>query len=136
MPRTPNTSTPQYRKHRASGQAIVTLNGRDHYLGPFGTKASRLEYDRLIGEWLASGRRLNCHSLHQQITIVELMAQYFRYCAEFYANSPGEVYRVKIALRPLKTHYGHCSAAEFGPRSLEAVRRSMIGSELSMRTIN
>ena len=45
-------SIPTYRKHRASGQAVVSLNGRDFYLGPHGTRASKLEYDRLIGEWL------------------------------------------------------------------------------------
>ena len=45
MPKLTN-SVPKYRKHRASGQAVVTLNGRDHYLGPHGTKASRIEYDR------------------------------------------------------------------------------------------
>ena len=50
-------SIPRYRKHRASGQAIVNLSGQDFYLGPHGTKASKLEYDRLIGEWLANGRR-------------------------------------------------------------------------------
>ncbi len=43
---------PKYRKHRASGQAIVTLHGVDHYLGPHGTKASKAEYDRLIAQWL------------------------------------------------------------------------------------
>ena len=32
-------SVPKYRKHRASGQAIVSLNGVEHYLGPYGTKA-------------------------------------------------------------------------------------------------
>ncbi|MCA9231188.1 MAG: hypothetical protein KDA57_11075 [Planctomycetales bacterium] len=47
MPRLSN-SVPKYRKHRASGQAVLTLNGRDYYLGPHGTKASRREYDRLI----------------------------------------------------------------------------------------
>src|SRR3990167_6392065 len=31
MPRLTN-ATPKYRKHRASGQAVVTLNGKDHYL--------------------------------------------------------------------------------------------------------
>ena len=41
MPRYVN-AVPKYRKHRASGQAIVTIHGRDHYLGPHGTKASRL----------------------------------------------------------------------------------------------
>ena len=47
---------PSYRKHWATGQAIITINGRDHYLDPWGAKASKLEYDRLIAEWLSSGR--------------------------------------------------------------------------------
>ena len=46
-------SVPKYRLHRASGQAVVTIQGRDFYLGPWKSKASRVEYDRLIGEWLA-----------------------------------------------------------------------------------
>jgi hypothetical protein len=41
---------PKYRKHKASGQAVVTLNGVEHYLGPHGTKASKTRYDRLIAE--------------------------------------------------------------------------------------
>jgi hypothetical protein len=34
---TNRVSFPKYRKHKASGQAVVTLAGRDHYLGPRGT---------------------------------------------------------------------------------------------------
>ncbi|MEL7499510.1 MAG: hypothetical protein AAFN77_18040 [Planctomycetota bacterium] len=56
--RGPSKTPPKYRKHRASGQAIVTLSGQDSYLGPHGTKASQREYDRLIGEWLANGREI------------------------------------------------------------------------------
>jgi hypothetical protein len=52
MPRL-TASNPKYQKHRASGQAVVTLDGRDFYLGPHGTQASRDEYDRLVGEWLS-----------------------------------------------------------------------------------
>ena len=51
-------ATPRYRLHRASGQAVVTLAGVDHYLGPWKSKASRIEYDRLVGEWLTAGRPL------------------------------------------------------------------------------
>jgi hypothetical protein len=40
MPRLVNRS-PSYRKHKASGQAVVTIGGRDVYLGPYGTKASK-----------------------------------------------------------------------------------------------
>src|SRR5262249_6910645 len=49
---------PSYPRHRASGQAVVTLNGVDHYLGPWNTPQSRAEYDRVTSEWLARGRRL------------------------------------------------------------------------------
>ena len=48
---------PKYRLHRASGQAVVTVAGHDHYLGPWKSLASRLEYDRRIGEWIAAGSR-------------------------------------------------------------------------------
>ena len=41
-----------------SGQAVVTLSGQDYYLGPYGSIASQIEYDRLIGEWLAGGRQI------------------------------------------------------------------------------
>jgi hypothetical protein len=37
---------------------VVTLNGRDIYLGKWNTEASRAEYDQRIGEWLAGGRCL------------------------------------------------------------------------------
>jgi hypothetical protein len=47
---------PKYRRHKQTGHAIVTINGRDYLLGPHGTKASKFEYDRLINEWLSSGR--------------------------------------------------------------------------------
>ncbi len=56
MPRT--TKPPAYRLHKRSGQAVVTLSGRDHYLGPHRTKVSLAEYDRLVGEWLANGRAI------------------------------------------------------------------------------
>ncbi len=55
MPR-PVNLFPTYRKHRATGQAVVTIASRDHYLGPHGAKASKAEYDRLISEWMVAGR--------------------------------------------------------------------------------
>ena len=39
---------PAYRRHKASGQAVVTLCGQDVYLGPHRTTASKREYDRVL----------------------------------------------------------------------------------------
>ncbi len=47
---------PKYRKHKASGNAVVSIGGKDHDLGPHGSETSRAEYDRLIADWIASGR--------------------------------------------------------------------------------
>ncbi len=66
---------PFYRRHRPSGQAVVTLNGRDLYLGKWNTAASRAEYDRLIGEWLACGRCLS--SAQGDLTIAEVAHAYW-----------------------------------------------------------
>ena len=46
--------SPKYRKHKSSGQAVVTIGGKAPYLGPYGTKASHVEYDQLIAEWRAA----------------------------------------------------------------------------------
>ena len=47
---------PAYRLHKARNCAVVTIDGKNHYLGPYGTKVSKALYDRLVLEWLASGR--------------------------------------------------------------------------------
>jgi len=73
MPKIVNVA-PKYRRHRASGQAVVTLGGQDFYLGPHGTKSSKAEYDRLVGQWLAAGRRLPRPAESSPITVAELAA--------------------------------------------------------------
>ena len=63
MPGRPRNSLPSLRQHKPSGRAVVTLNGRDHYLGPWPADdpapppQTRAAYDRAIAEWLAAGRR-------------------------------------------------------------------------------
>lgn len=42
---------PSYRLHKPTGQPVVTLDGRDHYLCKFGTPKSLNKYKRLVGEW-------------------------------------------------------------------------------------
>jgi integrase len=137
MPRL-SQSVPKYRKHRASGQAVVTLNGRDHYLGPHGTKASRLEYDRLIGEWLANGRN-SPRAPAQALCVVELIARYWKFASSYYCQNgrdtkvlPG----IKCALRYLLIHYETTPAAEFGPLALKAVRQRMVDDGHCRRYIN
>ena len=58
MPKKRTKEIPSYRHHEARGLAVVTLDGRDIYLGPYGSAESKAAYDRTIAEWLANGRIL------------------------------------------------------------------------------
>jgi len=48
---------PRYGKHSARNLARVRLNGKDFYLGEYGSAESYARYDRLVAEYLANGRR-------------------------------------------------------------------------------
>jgi integrase len=139
MPRNSLSSRlPKYRKHRASGQAIVTLSGLDHYLGPHGTNTSKLEYDRLIAEWLQNGRHLRARE-DQSLTVIEVIAAYFRYARSYYRKEgvlTSEYVGVKYSVRELKELYGHRPVEEFGPLSLQTVRQRMIDNGYSRGVVN
>ena len=120
---------PSYRRHKPSGQAIVSLDGRDFYLGPWRSRASRNEYDRVIGEWLAGGRQLSDPKCAGGITVTEVIAHYHRFAEEYYrkgGETTNEVCSIRAAVRPLKRLYGRCAATDFGPLALKAVRRALI----------
>jgi integrase len=134
--------TPSYRLHKPTGQAVVTLCGRDHYLGKHGTPASRAEYDRLIAEWLCNGRPFipAAATTHPaQLTVSEVMLAYLRHAEGYYVKNgrpTSEVRNIKLALRPLRARYGHTPAIAFGPLALKAVRQAMVESGLCRNEVN
>lgn len=138
--RGPSKSLPKYAKHKASGRAVVRLNGTDIYLGPYGTKTSRLEYDRGIGEWLANGRRLPTKRDEiASITVAELCASYLRFAKSYYVkngNETDEVPGIKAAIRFLVVSYSKTKVIDFGPLALEAVRDQIIAVGNSRGYIN
>jgi hypothetical protein len=80
---------PAYRKHRASGQAVVTLDGKDFYLGPWNTKTSRNEYDRLIGEYLANGRRMDAAG-GCELVVDEILTRFDLHAVTYYVDAEGQ----------------------------------------------
>ncbi len=131
-------SPPSYRKHKRSGQAIVTLSGKDVYLGPYGTKASRMEYDRVIVEWLANGRCLPKTNPATN-TVADLIAAYWKRSKDYYVKNgepTDEVRSLKVALQHVNRLYGKQLAEDFGPLALEAVREAMVAQGNSRGYIN
>ena len=137
MPKNPRT--PSYRLHKPSGRAVVTLDGKDFYLGPHGSQASRDEYDRLIAEWLANGRRLPNAAEPDELNVNELLVAYWQHAESYYRKNgqpTTELVSVRESLRPLKDLYGTLQARDFGPLALKACRQAMIQADLSRRVIN
>lgn len=128
MPKVSRDYVPKYRLHRPSGQARVTIDGQDYYLGPWKSRASLAEYDRLISEWIAGGRRL-ARDEAVGVTVVEVIAQYRRFARGYYVKHgkpTDQVRHIDNALKALKRLYGRTPAAEFGPKRLKAVRQTYI----------
>jgi integrase len=129
---------PKYRKHKAGGQAVVTINGRDHYLGPYRSRASRREYDRLVGEWLARDRQPLVNDA-DGLLISELAARYWTYATKKYVRhgrATAEQHHIKTAVKHLLRLYENHLAAEFGPTHLKVVRQSMIDADWARSYIN
>lgn len=122
MPR--RNRVPTYRLHKPSRQAVVTLGGKDYYLGRHGSAVSRREYARLIGEWSAAGGQAP-EPPGTPVTVSALVARYFRHAARYYEGS-NEAANIMAACKPLRRLYGSTTAAEFGPRGLRAVQDAMI----------
>ena len=129
---------PAYCHHKASGQAVVTLNGDEHYLGTHGTAASRAAYDRIIGQWMAGGRQPIKRAV--ALTIGEMMLAYDAHIRSYYKKPDGtlttEVTSIKYALRTLRKTYGVTPAGEFGPLKLMALQTALIAEGGSRNGIN
>jgi integrase len=133
-----NKSVPKYRKHRGSGQAVVTIAGRDHYLGPFNSKTSIYAYDRLVAEWLVSGRSLSFGKPEADLTVKELILDFWRFLKEEHRHKKhkGDLKSFGYALKPLRRLYGNDSAREFGPLQLKAVRLQFVELGWSRKYVN
>ncbi|MBI5764300.1 MAG: tyrosine-type recombinase/integrase [Planctomycetes bacterium] len=96
-------------------------------------------YRRLIAEWNASGRRSMPADPNDGLTLVELIARYWRFCQTYYTKNgepTSEVPCVAESMRPLRELYGRLPASEFGPLKLKTVREEMIKKGWARTTVN
>jgi hypothetical protein len=92
LPRSPHHATllgklPAYRRHKATGQAVVMLGGKDYYLGPWKSVASRNEYQRVTRSgWSATHATVD-------LSIVELLAAFWQHAKAYYVGHDGHLRR-------------------------------------------
>jgi integrase len=135
MPRLTNRN-PKYPRHRASGQAVVTLNGQDVYLGPHGTAASKREHDRVVGEWLSRGRQLSAPA--ESLRVADVVAAYWEFASAYYSTTARQprLCSIKRALALVRRTYADTPAINFGPLALQNVRAAMIKEGWSRNYVN
>lgn len=138
MPRLVNIF-PKYRHHKATGQAVVNLNGHDIYLGLYKSQASRLEYDRVITQWMAAGRRHVPIQAQSELSILALCLAYLEFAEGYYVKNgkpTSQLINVKLAIRYLREHYGRTLAVDFGPLALQTMQRILAEKRLTRKTVN
>jgi integrase len=131
------SSVPNASHHKASGQAVVRLSGKDHYLGAWHSAAARGNYERLVSEWLARGR-LPLEPT-EGLTVNELILAYDDHCLEYYRKDgrpTTELDSTRSAMRPLTELYGRTPSSEFGPLALKGVRDRMVKNGWCRNVVN
>jgi integrase len=134
-------SPPSYRHHKASGRAVVTLNGKDHYLGPWQSESSKTEYKRLLAEWIAAGKTTTATGIDLRvgITLAELLAAYLAEADVAYMKNgqpTSHLHNIKDGIIPLRELYAKEPVATFSPLKLKAVRETFVKRGLCRSTIN
>ncbi len=136
---------PSYGRHKASGQAVVCINGHDVYLGRYGTPESYEKYNRIIAECFPRGPNVLApatpftQSNGKDLTVVELVAAYWQHAKIYYVKNgkaTSEQTSIRLAFRPLLDLYGHTECCNFGPLALETVRAKMIEAGITRKRIN
>jgi integrase len=139
------TTPPSYRLHKGSGQAVVTLSGKDIYLGVHGTEESQAAYRRAIAEWLENKQqppassRTGAKPDTEAANINGLFTAYWRFCQAYYVRDgrpTGELINFRHAASLLIGVFGTARIQDFRPTSLKVVRQHMIDARLSRKTIN
>ena len=127
--------TLSYLVHQQSGRARAVwtdrLGTRHQKLlpGAFDSAESRTAFARLQLELETSPTTTAADA--NSIGLAEVLAAYLDHAEAYYRASDGkttsEVREIKRSIRPVRELYGQAPAAEFGPRSLAAVQKHMIG---------
>ncbi len=132
MPRRP--SVPRYCLHKQSGQAVVFINRKQRYLGPYDSPESREAYGQVLAE-LARGSDLKAAqgTASSALKVSELLLKYFT--GELPRFSRDERHCQRGAIRILRQMFGETpvfsevAGMGFGPLKLRLVRDAMVAGD-------
>ena len=132
--------TPKYRHHKAKNLAVVTIRGRDIYLGKYGSAESKQEYRRLVAEYFADGALFRTRDRRRRLASIEVVAAYLRFANGYYRKA-GKVTReyglIVECCRFIKPLYGRQPGRRVRTAGAQGrPRRQMIEADHSRKYIN
>jgi integrase len=140
---------PSLRLHKASGQAVVTVKGRDFYCGKHGTPEAEQAYRRVIAEVTAHGAEIVRHhgvtSASRRpmqtvgrslLTVNELLLAYVEHAQIAYKPPSRELEPINVISREVRRFFGNTAATDFGPLSLKTIRQEWVDRDLCRKFIN
>ncbi|MDZ4683819.1 MAG: hypothetical protein SH850_01940 [Planctomycetaceae bacterium] len=148
MPR-PKSLIPSYLLHKPTGQARARIDGRDFYLGPFGSDDSRRKFGELVAQH-CSGRIVDPLARPGTTTVpttiddpgpsmAELWLAYLDFAERHYVKNgrpTAELDCLKSAMLPVVQLYGLLPIRDFGPTQLKAARNAMVAKGWTRGFVN
>lgn len=122
-------TVPKYRLHKTTGRALMTLNGRDVYLGRYGSSESKAEYKRLIAESQVIGCQRPANAGGEGPSVSAVVSAYLEFARGYYVKNgkpTTTIQHIRDAMKPLAQLYDPTPASAFGPLALKAVRERMM----------
>ncbi|HEX8322882.1 MAG TPA: tyrosine-type recombinase/integrase [Tepidisphaeraceae bacterium] len=101
-------------------------------MGPHGTRLSRENYDRVVGEWLQAGRATPKAADAGGASVAELVNAFRKSGA--IPDSHAHTYKLVMSI--IVRLYGRTAAAEFGPLALKVVRQAMVDAGWNRANVN
>jgi len=135
-----STTPPKYRLHKPSGNAAVTIHGKQYYLGKHGTAESRRKYQHLIDtEFWPTDQELKPAEPEpdQTITVAFLAVEFAKFAKRKYRKPTGEQknewFIIQNILAKIRATYGDLPASGFGPLRFEQYRQSLVAKRTRLR---
>lgn len=128
---------PKLRRHAQSNRpdrAYVFLDGKNIYLGDWGTPETQAAYQRFVAEWLSRGCRLEGPP-SEQVTVSELADAFLDHVEREY-TSPNVIGTAQRSVVALVSLYGPLACVEFSALSLKAIQERMVNDGLCISTVN
>ena len=130
---------PSCRRHKATGQAVVTLNGRDIYLGKHGS-APRQASLQTADARMAGQRRLRAAAQDRRTDCLGTSQRLQAFCQAILRRDgkPTVTYTKAAILMKFVGNgpYSRTLARDFGPLSLKAVQHQLVAADGSRGYVN